>query len=66
MPRRPFWRNDPPLRSRLAKGMPGRLINTPEDGAGTHTYTIELDVPAGASGTLTSNVNEIMLTELKK
>ncbi|MCA6361144.1 hypothetical protein [Phenylobacterium sp.] len=45
-------------------GLGGILRDTP--GAGTHTYTIELDVPAGASGTLTSNVNEIMLTELKK
>ena len=34
LPRRPFWRTHPPLRSRLAKGMPGRLINTPEDAAG--------------------------------
>lgn len=45
-------------------GLGGLLRDTP--GAGTHTYTIELDVPAGATGTLTSNVNEIMLTELKK
>ena len=45
-------------------GLGGILRDTP--GAGTHTYTIELDVPAGATGTLTSNVNEIMLTELKK
>jgi repressor LexA len=34
--------------------------------AAIQNYTIELDVPAGATGTLTSNVNEIMLTELKK
>jgi hypothetical protein len=45
-------------------GLGGILRDTP--GPGTHTYTIELDVPAGATGTLTSNVNEIMLTELKK
>lgn len=45
-------------------GLGGLLRDTP--GAGTHTYTIELDVPPGATGTLTSNVNEIMLTELKK
>lgn len=45
-------------------GLGGLLRDTP--GAGTHTYTIELDVPPGGTGTLTSNVNEIMLTELKK
>ena len=42
----------------------GLLRDTP--GAGTHTYTIELDRPSATPGTLTSNVNEIMLTELKK
>ena len=45
-------------------GLGGLLRDTP--GAGTHTYTIELDIPGVAPGTLTSNVNEIMLTELKK
>ena len=33
MPWPPLSRKGPALRSRLAKGMPGRLINTPEDGA---------------------------------
>jgi len=45
-------------------GLGGLLRDTP--GAGTHTYTIELDIPGVAPGTLTSNVNEMMLTELKK
>jgi hypothetical protein len=52
------------MRGPFQDGLGGLLRDTP--GAGTHTYTIELDVPAGATGTLTSNVNEIMLTELKK
>jgi len=34
--------------------------------AGSHVYTIELDRPAATPGTLTSNVNELMLTELKR
>lgn len=42
----------------------GLLRDTP--GAGTHTYSIQLDRPSATPGTLTSNVNEIMLTELKK
>lgn len=42
----------------------GLLRDTP--GAGTHTYWIQLDRPSATPGTLTSNVNEIMLTELKK
>lgn len=42
----------------------GLLRDTP--GAGTHTYSIQLDRPAATPGTLTSNVNELMLTELKK
>lgn len=42
----------------------GLLRDTP--GAGTHTYTIELDRPSATPGTLTSNVNSLMLTELKK
>lgn len=52
------------MRGPFFDGLGGILRDTP--GAGTHTYTIELDVPAGATGTLTSNLNEIMLTELKK
>ena len=42
----------------------GILRDTP--GAGTHTYSIQLDRPSATPGTLTSNVNELMLTELKK
>ena len=34
--------------------------------AGSHVYTIELDRPSATPGTLTSNVNELMLTELKR
>ena len=34
--------------------------------AGSHVYTIELDRPSPTPGTLTSNVNELMLTELKR
>jgi hypothetical protein len=42
----------------------GLLRDTPV--AGSHVYTIELDRPAATPGTLTSNVNELMLTELKR
>ncbi len=52
------------MRGPFQDGLGGLLRDTP--GAGTHTYTIELDIPGVTPGTLTSNVNEIMLTELKK
>jgi hypothetical protein len=67
-----IYRNGLLLRSTARSNMAGPFLDTltgllrDTPPAGTHTYSIELDRPSATPGTLTSNVNEIMLTELKK